>query len=140
MFRPRRLLMLGGALAIAGGGYAFMASNTVAATNAGVGQGAISGYDVSAVSYNLVTNALVPGGTYIQTVSFTLTPGDALAKNVLAWFQDNSGHWVSGYYSCSMTGGDDTASTWTCANPDVINNYAWAATGDAEQLHVSASQ
>jgi hypothetical protein len=88
--------MLGGALAIAGGGYAFMASNTVAATNAGVGQGAISGYDVSAVSYNLVTNALVPGGTYIQTVSFTLTPGDALAKNVLAWFQDNSGHWVSG--------------------------------------------
>ena len=52
-----------------------MASNTVDASNAGVGSGAITGYAVSNISYALVTNALTPGGTYIQQVNFTLTPG-----------------------------------------------------------------
>src|ERR1700722_18057948 len=99
IFRPRRLLLLGGALATAGGGFAFMASNTVDASNAGVGSGTISGYDVTNVSYALVTNPLTPGGTYIQQVNFSLTPGDANATNVLAWFEDTTGStFVSGYY------------------------------------------
>jgi hypothetical protein len=139
-FRPRRIVMLGGALAIAGGGFAFMASNTVAASNAGVGSGAISGYSVTNISYALVTNALVPGGTYIQQVNFTLTPGAATASNVLAWFEDSSSSFVSGYYGCTQTGGNATASTWNCQNPNQIGSYQWAATGSAFQLHVSAAQ
>jgi hypothetical protein len=141
IFKPRRLLLLGGALATAGGGFAFMASNTVAASNAGVGGGTISGYTVGDVSYALVTNPLTPGGTYIQQVNFTLTPGTALAGNVLAWFEDSSGNFVSGYYSCTaQPGSNATLSTWNCQNPNVINGDQWAATGAAGQLHVSASQ
>jgi hypothetical protein len=140
IFRPRRLVLLGGALAVAGGGFAFMASNTVDASNAGVGGGTISGYAVSDVSYALVTNPLTTGGTYIQQVNFSLTPGNALASNVLAWFEDGSGSFVSGYYTCTQTGGNATKSYWNCQNPNVINGTQWAATGAADQLHVSASQ
>jgi hypothetical protein len=141
IFRPRRLLLLGGALATAGGGFAFMASNTVDASNAGVGSGTISGYDVTNVSYALVTNPLTTGGTYIQQVNFSLTPGTAVAGNVLAWFEDSGGNFVSGYYNCTeLVGSDATISNWNCQNPNVINGDQWAATQAAGQLHVSASQ
>ncbi len=99
---PRRLLFLGGAAAIAAGGFAYMASNSVAQTNAGVGQGQISGYTVSGVTYNLANrtdpyafpcnnsqnpygctigghyHGLNPAtddqGPFIAEVTFTLTP------------------------------------------------------------------
>ena len=37
-------------------------------------------------------------------------------------------------------GGNATKSYWNCQNPNQINSYQWAATGAADQLHVSASQ
>src|ERR1700709_1132309 len=40
-------------MAIAGGAYAFTASNTVPASAAGAGAGAVSGYTVSALHYSL---------------------------------------------------------------------------------------
>ena len=55
-------------LVLAGATYAFAAANTVPASKAGDGSGAISGYVVSAIHYNL--NAITP--TNIDSVTFTL--------------------------------------------------------------------
>jgi hypothetical protein len=136
--------MWGGAAALASAGFAFMATNAVAGSNAGTGPGVVSGYDISNVHYALVTNPLVPGGTYIQQVSFQVSPNNAAAGNVVAWFEDD-GQYVSGYYSCTET--DSTTGTWNCQNPNVLSEntlhggtYAWAATGDASVLYVSAAQ
>jgi hypothetical protein len=58
------------ALAVAGGAYAFTASNTVPATTAGAGAGAVSGYTVTNLHYAL--NATTP--TNIDTLTFTISP------------------------------------------------------------------
>lgn len=58
------------ALVIAGGTYAFTASNTVPASNAGAGSGAVSGYTVSNIHYGL--DPTTP--TDVDTVSFTISP------------------------------------------------------------------
>jgi hypothetical protein len=130
----RVALPIGAAVVLGCSGFAFMASNSVAASNAGTGDGAISGYEVSNVHYSIVDNPNVPGGTYIQQVSFTLAPDNA--TNVEAWFTDDSGNYVSGFYAqCA-----ETAGTWDCQNPNVINGHQWAATVDATHLHVSAAQ
>lgn len=50
---PRRLALWGGAAAIAGGGFAFMASNNVLVSSAGEGAGAVSGYTVSNIRYGI---------------------------------------------------------------------------------------
>ena len=65
-------IMLAGvvAVAIAGGAYAFTASNTVPATTAGAGSGAVSGYTVTNIHYNL--NATTPAN--IDSLTFTITP------------------------------------------------------------------
>ena len=73
----RRLTGKLGVLALAGaiaaGGYAYTATNTVPATTAGVGSGAISGYAITNVQYGL--NATTP--TNIDTVTFTINPAAA---------------------------------------------------------------
>ncbi len=58
------------ALAIGGGAYAFTASNTVPATTGGAGSGAVSGFIVSSVHYNL--NATTPSN--IDSLTFTISP------------------------------------------------------------------
>lgn len=57
-------------LAIAGGAYAFTASNTVPATTAGAGSGVVSGYTISGLHYAL--NATTPGN--IDSLTFTVAP------------------------------------------------------------------
>jgi hypothetical protein len=57
-------------MAIAGGAYAFTASNTVPASTAGAGAGAVSGYTVSALHYGL--NATTPAN--IDSLTFTISP------------------------------------------------------------------
>ena len=59
--------------AVAGGSYAFTASNTVPTTQAGQGTGVVSGYTVTGVAYGL--NAATP--TNIDTVTFTINPTSA---------------------------------------------------------------
>ena len=119
MLRKSRFLV---ALAVAGamgtGAYAFTASNTVPASKAGSGNGAISGYTVSAVAYQL--NATTP--TDIDSVTFTLsaTAGTAKAKIV-------SGS--ATYTACSIAGG--TAVTCTFGTPIAITT--------ANQLDVIAT-
>ena len=58
------------ALAVGGGAYAFTASNTVPASTAGAGSGAVSGYTVTELHY--VLNAATP--TNIDSLTFTITP------------------------------------------------------------------
>ena len=58
------------ALAIGGGAYAFTASNTVPATTAGAGSGAVSGYTITSLHYSM--NATVP--TNIDSLTFVITP------------------------------------------------------------------
>ena len=58
------------ALAIGGGAYAFTASNTVPASTAGAGSGAVSGYTVTNLHYTL--NATAPSN--IDSLTFTISP------------------------------------------------------------------
>jgi len=123
ILKPRRLLMLGGAVVFAGAGFAFMAGNSVSPTSAGVGVGTISGYTVSDVQYQIVSQPLVPGDTYIASFSMTLNPDNAPSSNVIAWFTNGAGdgpnYYVSGYYHCTVTSTDGTAntSTYSCSAP-----------------------
>ena len=80
--------------------YAFTASNTVPATTAGSGSGAISGYTVSSVGYNL--NATTP--TNLDSVTFTIAP---TAASVVKIQLAAAGTW----YSCTNTSGSVSCNT-----------------------------
>ena len=82
------------AIALATGVYAFTATNTVPASNAGSGSGTISGYTVSGIAYTL--NATTP--TDIDSMTFTL---DAAATTVRAKIVSGS----TTYTACSIAGG-----------------------------------
>ena len=90
---------------MASASYAFMASNTVGATNVGQGSDAISGYAAGAIQYTLDTTS---GTANVTGVSFTLSPiapGTAPAGTVKARLA------TSGSYSnCTNTSG----TTWSC--------------------------
>ena len=61
---------VGIAMAIGGGAYAFTASNTVPATTAGAGAGAVTGYTVTNIHY--ILNATTPAN--IDSLTFTISP------------------------------------------------------------------
>ncbi len=107
------------ASAIGLGTYAFTASNTVPATSAGSGSGAISGYTITNVQYGL--NATTP--TNLDQVTFTLSP--AAATTVKAQLEP-SGAW----YSCTNSSGSVTCTT-TSPQATVVS---------ATQLTVVATQ
>ena len=70
----RRLIMWGGAAVVAGGGFAFMAGNTVTTNSVGEGQGAASGYSVSGITYQTEQGwgVALPAWS-VGSVKFTLT-------------------------------------------------------------------
>jgi hypothetical protein len=85
---------------VAGGSYAFTASNTVPNTAAGQGTGTVSGYTVTSVGYTL--NASTPSN--IDAVTFTISPASATTvKAQLA----SGGTW----YSCTNTAGSVSCAT-----------------------------
>lgn len=93
------------AVALATGVYAFTATNTVPASNAGSGSGTISGYTVSGIQYTL--NATTPSN--IDSMTFTL---NASASQVRAKIVSGS----TSYTTCSISGGVNV----TCDfSPDV---------------------
>lgn len=100
IWTPRRAGTLAVAAAVALGGYAYTASNTVPATSAGIGATAISGYTVSSVAYGL--NATTPSN--IDTVTFTLSP--AAASTVKAQLASGGT-----YYPCTNTAGSVSCAT-----------------------------
>ena len=95
--RTRRIRFFGTCVivfAIATAAYAFTNSNTVPASNAGSGSGAVSGYTATSITYGI--NATTP--TNLDSVSFTIAPTTTSAVKVqLA----PAGSW----YSCSNTAG-----------------------------------
>jgi hypothetical protein len=115
--KGRLLLALVVAAALSSGAYAFTATNTVPGTSAGSGSGAISGYTVSAVQYQL---AATPSD--IDSVTFTLS---ASATTVEAKLVAAS----STYTACTIAGGVNV----TCDfSPDV-------AVSSADSLSVIAT-
>jgi hypothetical protein len=66
----RFLVGLVASLAIAGGAYAFTASNTVPTSNVGAGSGTVSGYTVTNLHYTL--NATTPSN--IDQLTFSVSP------------------------------------------------------------------
>jgi hypothetical protein len=105
---------------VASSAYAFTASNTVPGTSAGSGQGTISGYTASAVSYSLNTT----NPQNIDAVTFTLDKTATTVKVQLV----SAGTW----YSCTNTSGNN----WSCNT--TVGTQATAAT--ANQLTVVATQ
>jgi hypothetical protein len=75
---------------------AMTASNTVPSAKAGAGAGAISGYTVSAIHYNL--NATSPAS--IDSVTFTLNAAPASGATVKTKLVSAGSTW----YSCTMSG------------------------------------
>lgn len=103
--RRRSLGALVVAVALGTGVYAFTATNTVPASNAGSGSGTISGYTVSGIAYTL--NATTPSN--IDSMTFTL---NAAATQVRAKIVSGS----TSYTTCSIAGGVNV----TCDfSPDV---------------------
>jgi hypothetical protein len=105
--RLRIVAITAAASMLAFAAYAFTATNTVPASKAGDGNGAISGYSVSAIKYEL--DASNPAN--IDKVTFTL---DAAATTVKAKVVNAS----TTYTDCSNTGGNN----WSCdfsTNPSV---------------------
>jgi archaellin len=97
----RRFRLVAAALAavlLAAGTYAFTASNTVPATNAGAGSQTISGYAVSNVAYTLNSDP-----TKIDAVGFDLDKAAGTVKIQLV----TAGSW----YSCTNGAGF----SWSCA-------------------------
>ena len=81
---------------------AYAAANTVPASNAGDGSGAITGYVISTIHYNL--NAINP--ELIDSVTFTSTPA-VIALSVVKIQLDPAGPW----YACTFTGTNVTCLT-----------------------------
>jgi hypothetical protein len=96
------------AAAIAGGVYAFTASNTVPNTTAGAGSGTVSGYTVSALHYNL--NATTPAN--IDSLAFTITPAVPSTSSGKVDIQAALTTGGPSNYTCTT---DTAGSTATCA-------------------------
>lgn len=86
-------------VAVSAAAYAFAASNTVPATKAGDGSGAVSGYTVTSVVYNL--NGSDP--STLDSVAFDL---GAAAAQVQVQLVATTGSW----YTCTNTSG----TVWDC--------------------------
>ena len=120
MFRNLKVLsIILVVIVLAVSAYAFAAANTVPTTRAGTGAGAISGYTVSNVVYNL--NASDP--TVLDSVDLTL---DAAATNVQIKLVAAGSSW----YDCSIVSGND----WTCDTASPAQTVA-----SMDELEVVAS-
>lgn len=99
--RTRGIVIVASIAAALGiGTYAFTAANTVPATVAGAGSGAISGYTITNVVYGL--NATTP--TNLDQVTFTISPTAATTVRIqLA----AAGSW----YTCTNAAGSVTCNT-----------------------------
>jgi hypothetical protein len=96
--RLATVLVLGGA--IVAGTLAFTDANTVPASKAGDGSGAVTGYVVTGIHYGL--NGTNPGN--VDSVSFTLDSTPVAGSTLRAQI---GGNW----YSCTNTGAAVTCAT-----------------------------
>ena len=96
------------AAAVAGGAYAFTASNTVPDSVAGAGSGAVSGYTVTNLHYGL--NATNPGN--VDSLTFTISPAVPSTSSGKVVIQAALTSGGPNTYTCST---DTAGSTATCA-------------------------
>lgn len=104
----RFLVVLIAAGAIAGGAYAFTASNTVPVSTAGAGSGTVSGYTVTNLHYAL--NATTP--LNIDSLTFTVSPvvpSTGTGKVIISAALSSGG---PNTYACTTNTAGDTV---TCA-------------------------
>lgn len=129
----RRVLMWGGAAAVAGGGFAYMAGNTVDLTSAGQGAQTVSGYTVSSVAYSAEQGWGLPAPDYsVSTVKFTLTsaattaPANARPAGINAALLGTSATTstcsVSGWTINAVTGAGSGAVVCNFANPPLLSS------------------
>ncbi len=105
MKERRRALLLVVAVFLMVLAYAFAATNTVPASRAGDGEGAVTGYTVSNVHYTLDTN----NPSVILGVQFDL---DAAAGSVYAALSSDGTTWT---WSGACT--NNVGNTWECTFP-----------------------
>jgi len=108
MFRNLKFLLIAlFVIAIAGGAYAFAASNTVPDSTAGSGASTVGGYTVSSIVYDL--DAANP--TIVDAITFTIAPDSGTQKAVAVFVQTElSGNWTS----CTLVDGTLPAVNATC--------------------------
>jgi hypothetical protein len=133
----RKLAVGSVGIIVAGGGYAFLASNTVPASLAGSGESSITGYVVTDISYTIDTGHI---GDYsensanIATVSFVLDHPATLA-NVSADFVGSYQGQVAKYGNCVQTTGFGDLQHFTCSPDGSEVNL-----GQASSIVVNAAQ
>ena len=118
---PRRLLLWGGAAAVASGGFAFMASNNVLVSSAGEGTNTVSGYQVSQQTYTIdqnkmggnAENAAVYGVTFTLTSLATTTNANGKPKQVWAYLEHGTGSVYVGHNYGNTGVGCTLVGTWT---------------------------
>jgi len=106
--RLRLLAGIASALAVGATSYAYTASNTVPASTAGSGQGAVSGYTISNLHYAL--NATSPAN--IDSLTFGVSPVIPSASNGKAAVQAQLTVGGPTGYTCTTNTAGDTV---TCA-------------------------
>ena len=118
MFRNFKILLIVFTItAISVVAYAFAAANTVPATKAGDGLGAVSGYTITSVEYTL-------NGTNPSTLDSVAFNVGAAAATVKVQLDSTGGSW----YNCTL----GTGTTWSCTTTGL--NVA-----DIDQLRVVAA-
>jgi hypothetical protein len=106
--RSKLIVAIIAAAAVAGGAYAFTAANTVPASKAGAGSGAVSGYTITNLHYNL--NATAPGD--IDSLTFNISPvvpSTSTGKVTIQATLSSGGPYT---YACAT---DSSGATATCA-------------------------
>jgi len=96
----RRLILflapLGVPVLLAGAAFAFMGANNVPVTHAGTGQGAITGYNVTNVTY-----AIDGPNNKLTAIDFDL---DGIATDLSVQFTHGSGNWYGvSHGGCTVT-------------------------------------
>jgi hypothetical protein len=96
--------------------HAFTASNSVQNTNAGAGQGTISGYSVTNVAYTL--NNSTPSN--IDAVTFNISPAPSTSKLHV----NIDSNWYTCTYSSGSGSCDTTSPQLTAAAADILEVVA----------------
>jgi hypothetical protein len=115
MTRNRKILVAAvafGALAVAAGGSAFTASNTVPTTALGQGHATVSGANVTAMNYTLSADKLS-----VDEVVFTVDPIPSFAT---AEVKLSSGAASTGWVACAVNGAGDTITCDTHAASNIL--------------------
>lgn len=117
----RKMWLIALCVVLASLGYGYAAGNTVPTSNAGDGVGAVSGYTVSAIHYNL--NASSPQN--LSSIQFTVAPAVPVTGAVRVSI-DNGTSWLAAN-ACTVTGGTSVSCTTTSTVSSVTDLRVVAA-------------